>query len=255
MFKGTVTGLLFGLFCWASMGNAQLPPDYKVSLLTSDAPPAIMAKEGKTFARGDDIQGYAADIVREMFKRAAVPFNMEIRSPFEREVQMLNSTANTGLFLAAQTEGNKAKYKWVGPFGDISRVLVADADRARTIELARLEDAALYKVGATDGDGVAKLLDQKGIPYLHGLSDKQSLTRLANGDIDLWATNDPGFGWQAKREGIKAPAVVITVSRSQTYLALNLQTLDEVVDRLQKALDSMQADGTVRRMSTAYSGQ
>lgn len=231
---------------------AELPAGYRVSLMTTDNPPANMAKKGgNVFARGDEIEGYATDAVREMFKRAGIEYDIVLRNPWEREQQMVKKTPNSGLFAFAQTEPRKADYKWVGPLGHSDTVLVAGP--GKTIEIGALKDIAQYRVGAAKGDSVVGFLEKLGIAYQPTLNDHESLTELAHGEIDLWATNSPAFSWQAKQFGLPQLQVAYTIASSPLYLALNRETPDEVVKRLQTALFEMRTDGALQRFKEAYS--
>jgi polar amino acid transport system substrate-binding protein len=50
-------------------------------------------------------------------------------------------------------------------------------------------------------------------------------------------------------QGLK---VVLKMNQAQLYLALNKDTPDEVVERLQKALDEMRQEGFVEEMTNSY---
>ena len=88
--------LLFG----ASLGHAQTP--VKIDLLTENFPPYNMAADGKNFARDENISGIAADIVREMFKRAGIDYTLTLRFPWERIYGMALEQPNYGVFVTAR---------------------------------------------------------------------------------------------------------------------------------------------------------
>jgi hypothetical protein len=43
-----------------------------------------MAKNGKNFAKDENIEGIAVDIMRETFKRAGISYSLTLRFPWER---------------------------------------------------------------------------------------------------------------------------------------------------------------------------
>lgn len=245
--------VVFGWFLLMGVACAEPPPDYRISLLTTDSPPVNMAKKGgNVFARGDEIEGYATDIVREMFKRAAIDYDITLRNPWERELEMVRKTANTGIFSIVQTEQRKPRYKWIGPFGTVDQVLVAAPNK--NIEIDQLADVAGYRLGAMKADSMVELLEQQGVPYQAAATDYESIKKLVDGKIDLWATNDLTLAWQAKHQGVVGLHVVYRLNHAPApfYLAVNRDTPDEVVQRLQEALEQIKADGTYQRLVSLY---
>ena len=62
-----VWGLLLGL-----PAQAEDAPVAEIVLLTENFPPYNMASNGRNFAREDQLQGIAVELVQEMFQRAGV---------------------------------------------------------------------------------------------------------------------------------------------------------------------------------------
>jgi polar amino acid transport system substrate-binding protein len=56
----------------------------------------------------------------------------------------------------------------------------------------------------------------------------------------------------ARQEGITGLRVVLKMNQAELYLALNKDTPDEVVQRLQKALDELRSEGFVEEMTSSY---
>src|SRR3990167_4599230 len=160
-------GLLFSHFA-----HAELPPDYKVVLLTENFPPFNMAANNKNFARDSNIQGLSADIVREMFKRAGIDYSLTLRFPWARIYQQTLETPNHGLFSTSLSEARRPLFKWVGPIAQYESVLVA-----------------------------------------------------------------------ATEQGVSGLGNALSFHTSQLYLALNKDTPDEVIERLQTALEQMRSEG------------
>lgn len=243
-------GLLNGLLLCISVARAELPADYRVQLLTENFPPFNMAVNDKNFARGDGIDGISAEIVREMFKRADIQYSLTLRFPWARVYGMTVEKPNHGLFSTARTPERESSFKWVGPLASSSWVLVASSDSL--IKVNSVKEARKYKVGAGKGNAVTDYVVGQGISPELTLRDQQNAIKLAKGEIDLWATDDPPGRFMASQEGIRGLQVVLTMSKSELYLALNKETPDEVVQRLQKALDELRAEGFVDEMSNSY---
>lgn len=244
-------GVLFGLLLLMGVAHAGISPDYKMFLLTENGPPTNMAKDlKKNFARDQDIEGTATDAVREMFKRAGIKYDLTLRYPWDRMLNLVRTTPNTGIFSTSLTDERKPHFKWIGPLGGVSTVLVSAP--GKNIKVADLNDIARYRVGAYKGDGGADFLDSQGLHYESALSDQSNLDKLLSGQIDLWATYDPVFRWYAKQKGVHGLSVAYVIDRTSDYLAVNPDTPDEVVQRLQKVLDEMRKDGTLQRLAEPY---
>ena len=97
-------------------------------------------------------------------------------------------------------------------------------------------------------DAVSQHLEGKGLAPINSLRDQENIGKLLKGQIDVWATADP-VGPYLAITGLKP---VLRFNEARLFLALNRATPDEVVERLQRALDAMRADGTVDRMLQRY---
>ena len=58
--------------------------NFKLTILTENYPPFNMSIADKNFARDNQIDGIATDIVREMMKRAKVEYTMTLRFPWSK---------------------------------------------------------------------------------------------------------------------------------------------------------------------------
>jgi polar amino acid transport system substrate-binding protein len=232
--------LLLGLL-FASCAHAELPRDYQVILLTENFPPFNMAANNKNFARDQNIQGLSADIVREMFKRAGIGYSLTLRFPWARIYKQTLETPNHGLFSTSLSEARRPLFKWVGPIAQYESVLVAATDQARRLD--NLEQAKAYRIGSYQSSAVSQYLERAGIQPVNSLRDQENLRKLQRGQIDYWATSDPVWRVYAKEKGVSGLANALSFHTSQLYLALNKDIPDEVVERLQAALEQMRSEG------------
>ncbi|HZX18176.1 MAG TPA: transporter substrate-binding domain-containing protein [Pseudomonas sp.] len=232
---------LLSCLLFSPLSQAQLPPDYKVVLLTENFPPFNMADHGKNFARDANITGISADIVREMFKRAAIDYSLTLRFPWDRIYQQTMTTANHGLFSTSMSEARKPLFKWVGPIAQYQSVLVGL--KGSSPQLDNLEQAKAYRVGAYQSAAVSQHLERLGFIPQNALRDQENIRKLQRGQIDLWATSDPVWRFYAKEQGADDLQTLLSFETSQLYLALNKDTPDEVIERLQSALEQMRSEG------------
>lgn len=250
MLKMIKSSLLFGLVFSACAAHAELPYGYKVVLLTENFPPFNMSVDDKNFARDDGIDGISAEIVRAMFKRAKIDYSLSLRFPWDRLYRLTLDKPNYGLFSTTYTPERQPLFKWVGPLAKTGWVLLAAP--GNTLSVASLEEAGQYKVGAYKNDAVSQHLESQGLTPVNALRDQENVKKLISGKIDLWATTDPVGRYLAKQEGVSGLTTVLRFNEAELYLALNKDTPDEVVQRLQKALDELRSEGFVEDMTNSY---
>ncbi|EZH79662.1 amino acid ABC transporter substrate-binding protein [Ectopseudomonas composti] len=250
MLKRLLIALGGTLVVLASAARAEVDPNYNVVLLTENFPPYNMAINGKNFAHEDNINGIAVDIVKEMFKRAGVKYNLTLRFPWDRIYKLALEKPGYGVFVTARLPEREQLFKWVGPIGPDDWVLLAQGDSP--ISLASLDEARSYRIGAYKGDAISEYLTDKGVEHSTSLRDQENARKLMAGQIDLWATGDPAGRYLAKQEGISGLKNVLRFDSAELYLALNKEMPDEIVAKLQAALDQMRAEGFVEKTLNSY---
>lgn len=236
------------LFCGSSTWAAD--KNHKVQLLTENFPPYNMEKQGKNFGRDDSIEGIATDIIREIFHRADIEYSLTLRFPWERVYQQLLDKADVGVFVISRSAEREELFKWVGPIGPDDWVFLARGDSSIIVQ--SLDDVRQYKVGSYRGDVISDYLEKNSIESTTSLRDQENALKLANGQIDLWATGDPAGRYLAALEGINNLKTVFRFNQANLYLALNKNTDDAVVNKLQQALDTMREQGELKQYFDKY---
>ncbi|WP_433768031.1 substrate-binding periplasmic protein [Pseudomonas putida] len=225
-------------------------PDTDMVLLTENFPPYNMAKNGKNFAQDENINGIATDIVREIFKRADITYSLTLRFPWERIYKLTLEKPGYGVFVMARLPDREKLFKWVGPIGPDDWIMLAKADSKITLET--LDDARKYRIGAYKGDAIAETLTKQGLNPVVVLRDQDNAKKLVNGQIDLWATGDPAGRYLARQDGVTGLKTVLRFNSAELYLALNKDVPDDVVAKLQAALDQLRKEGGVDDIMARY---
>lgn len=241
---------VFSLLCVATTVRADAGGTPPIVLLTENFPPYNMATDGKNFATDANIQGIAADLVREMFKRADIPYSLTLRFPWDRIYKLALDKPGYGVFVMARLPEREKAFKWVGPLGPDDWILLARPDSPITLD--DLKQARIYRIGAYKGDAIEMSLTEKGMNPVVALRDQDNATKLKSGEIDLWATGDPAGRYLARQAGVTDLKTVLRFNSASLFLALNKSTPDEVVARLQKALDQMRSQGFVDEVMGRY---
>ena len=209
------------------------PQPQPLHLYTEEYPPINFSQNGEP-------AGLATEVVKEIMRRTGqnAPISLV---PWARGYQLALTRPNTGLFVTMRTSERERLFKWVGPIGPDDWIMLAKADSKITLET--LNDARKYKIGAYKGDAIAETLTKQGLKPMVVLRDQDNAKKLVNGQIDLWATSDPVWRFYAREQGVDDLQTLLSFETSQLYLALNKDTPDEVVERLQAALDQMRSEG------------
>ena len=226
-------GLLLSNCVWAE----------SLILTTEDAPPTNFSLDG-----GKTITGSATDIVRELFKRAAIDYTIAMY-PWERAINMAENEKNTCVYSTTRTEAREKKFQWVGPVAPNDWVMFALADSKITVKT--LDDAKKYKVGGYRGDAVALYLEEQKFKLDNGANDEQSAQKLQAGRIDIWATGVQIGPWHAKTYGIKIKPL-LTFKSTELYVACNLGVAPATIDKLSKTMAAMVKDGTTSAIHKKY---
>ncbi|MCF7531371.1 substrate-binding periplasmic protein [Pseudomonas petrae] len=250
MFKGVFLALVSVATLLSGAVRADDTPAYSMVLLTENFPPYNMATDGKNFAQEANIKGIAVEVVRETFKRAGIGYNLTLRFPWDRIYKLALENPGYGVFVTARLPEREKLFKWVGPIGPDDWILLARANSP--IQLSTLEAARSYRIGAYKGDAIAVELARQGIKPITVLSDKDNARKLVDGQLDLWATGDPAGRYLARQEGITGLKTVLRFNSAELFLALNKDTPDAVVTRLQGALDRLRKEGVVDSIFAKY---
>ncbi|MET1079618.1 MAG: ABC transporter substrate-binding protein [Pseudomonas sp.] len=236
---------VFLLLCGSSLTRAE-----SLVLLTENLAPFNMAVNGSNFAKDDGVSGISTDTVRAVCERAAIECQTILRFPWDRVYQQALSDNGYGLYSVARTPEREALFKWVGPIATNDWVLLARADSP--ITLNNLQEAAKYRIGGYKNDAISQHLIDRGLTVQTALRDNENVKKLDKGLIDLWVTADPSGPYMAKQEGLAQVKVVQRFHKADLYLALNKNTSDELVQKLQAALESLRGEGQLEAIKGRY---
>lgn len=248
--KRLLVALLGVSLLYVGAARAEVDENYSVILMTENFPPYNMATNDKNYAREENLKGIAVEVVSEMFKRAGITYHMTLRFPWARIYKLALEKPNHGVFVAARLPEREKLFKWVGPIGPDDWVMLARADSSITIN--SLEQAKQYRIGAYKGDAIAEHLVAQGVEPLTAFRDQENIEKLQAGKIDLWATGDPAGRYLAKQAGVTGLKNVLRFDSAELFLALNPETPDEVVNKLQAELDKMRAEGFIDKVLASY---
>ncbi len=243
------------LFILLFISSFSFAEELEFQLLTEDYPPYNMPKEETYGDNETEIIGSATDVMKELFKRAKIKYQMETL-PWARAYNNALNRKNNVVFAASRTEEREKLFKWVGPIGENDWVLFSLANpktQVANIKINSLEDAKKYVIGAYKGDATSN--------YLHSFSylkiedsnlDINNQKKLQAGRIDLWASGKQLGKWYFKKNKINNIVPVFTLKTSTLYAAFNIQTDDKTIEKLNNIIKEIQKDGTYAKIQKRY---
>lgn len=221
--------------------------------ITEDYPPFNFERDGHR-------QGIAVDVLEEMLAQAgAKKTRADIRVwPWARGYETALKEKNTVLFSTTRTEAREHLFKWVGPIMPSRIVLVAKKQRAIQIKSADQLKQSGYRIGVVREDIGGQLLANLGVNKDRTVQANSgvSVAKMLQADrVDMWAYGAPVIMWNLKELGYPTDAYeeVFTLTESQHYYyAINKDTDDRVVEKLQSALEQVKAKGRFSAIIARY---
>lgn len=167
--------------------------------------------------------------------------------PWARAIKLAETSPMHCVFAAARTAERENRFKWVSPIHTDRNVLVARKDRIFNIKT--LQDAKAYTIGTQRNDYTEALLRSMNFPRIDISADfNNTLSKLAAGRIDLMPMSESALKNLPQQELRE----VITFSKQRLGMACNKSVPDSLIERMQKVLDDLIADGTQRRIYEKY---
>lgn len=244
---------VLALFFWALQLTLYRPAAVSaapLTILTEEFPPYNYTEDGH-------IQGISTDILRLMLAEAGMDVPVESFQvlPWSRAYQDVLSHPDTLIFSVTRTKEREGLFKWIGPIAPNSNVLLARKDRKIVIQDFR--QTLHLRVGAIRDDAGEQLLVARGYPlkWIDLTSDARSnMLKLESGRIDLFAYPETVFKWLVaqNRKNVDDYETVFVLHEGHVYFAVNRNTPDETVEKLQKALDALKETGKVQEIIDSY---
>ena len=204
---------------------------------------------------GSLAMGFSVDLLRSLAQRAGLTLQVQVL-PWPRAVAMAAADRQSVLFTLTRTAAREADYRWVGPIARRRIVLYRLADRP-DVQARSLQDLPALRTAVARESATARSLIEQGLAaHLEpALNDEASMRMLLARRVDAVAMLDFAAAWHAARQGAGFPglqALFVLDDRHEYYFGLHKDAPDEVVARLQRALDAARRDGDLEQLTRRY---
>jgi polar amino acid transport system substrate-binding protein len=201
-------------------------------------PPLVYAKDGKLW-------GVAPEVVKEIQK--LVGDDSELKAiPWLRAYEKTQKAKMHSLFAIVRIPEREKLFKWVGPIfseGDYFFKRKGNPLRVNNMEEAK----NVKRVAVRKGGYTHQALTANGFKNLDvGPSYESSYRKLATGRVDLVLMGELTYSYMVKNAGIDPADFERTECKfddSGAWLAFSRDVPDELVEKWQKALDTLKTNG------------
>lgn len=191
---------------------------------------------------GEEVRGISTEIVKGVLEIAGIKAHF-YGYPWPRAYRIAQKEPNVLIYSLARTSEREKLFKWVGSIVPFNVYFWKLRDR-HDIKANTIEEAKRYVSGGTIDDIKAIELVKLGFVSGKNLelvsSDEISIRKLFAGRIDIMPYDEMSFLERIKRAGfsfdkVEKMARVDSISH-ELYIGVSLQTSDEKVKKLKKAL-------------------
>lgn len=218
----------------------------ELTIMTENWPPFNYEEDG-------ELTGISVEIVREIMKRLDLSYDI-LLFPWARGYDYIQKNDNHVLFSMAYSEERAPMFKWVGPIADFRISLYARPDFEMDIQT--LDDAKKVGMIGVPRDSLPHmLLKNMEFENLLPLSGAETMLRmLYNRRVDLICGSNLALQNMPADipHSLEYFDEVIVLKRTYLNIAFSLNVLDSTIEKWQRILDEMIADGTIDAIKAKY---
>lgn len=223
-----------------------------IKLMTENYPPYNMEVNG-------ELQGLTIEVTEAILKELGLKqnkFDIELLSWSKVYSTTLNNKNH--MISATRTTKREKLFKWVGPVSKTTIGIIAL--KSKKIIIKDSSDLKKYKIGAVKKDiGETLLLvnnvPKKNIQVLDGTNSlANAFYKLERDKIDMFAYETKVARYSADLNGydIDDYEVIYTLKNAELHFAFNRLTPDATIQKWQKALDEIKANGIYSKIIEKY---
>lgn len=217
-----------------------------LTLLTENYPPL-------TYAVGDTITGYGAEVVNALQKVMKTDFKPTMLT-WDEAYQRALHEPNVVIFTMEQTAERESLFNWIGPLGVNKTHFFVRKESPLIIN--SLDDARAVKAIGTVTDWFSEqyLKDNGFTNLVSSAKPEDALELLMTNKVDLVVFTDMSCKMIAKQTGYRYEDInpLMEILSTGYYIGISKQTDQKVVDAWQKAFLQIQREGTLAELKEKW---
>ncbi len=250
MKKHVFISLFVILLCNSSFANHK-----DITFVTEHLPPYQIIKKDSS------VGGFATEVVVEVAQRAKLSYNIR-GYPWVRTYNLAQKMNDYCIFSIARIPSREKLFKWIGPVTEKNNAVVWSLkSNEHGKEVKTLEDLKRYTTAVNKNDVTHTGMLNIGLTEnknLYVLEHSESLINLlvSRPEIDFIVADDITIPHRAKLSGVSTDLLhrVIEVKSLSLnfFLACNLKTNPNTIEKLTKSLASIHQDGTYQKILSKW---
>ena len=126
------------------------------------------------------------------------------------------------------------------------------APAGTNLQIDDLEDTRGLLYAGYRGDVMTEYLLERGYKVSEMESDDLNPKRLELGQVDLWIADQLAGPYFASQQDVEGLVPVYSFNKTELYLAMNMETPDEVIQKLNQGLETIKNNGIYEAIETKY---
>jgi len=205
---------------------------------------------------GNKLIGSSVDIIKEIQKRVNNKQKI-IMLPWNRGYNMTLKKNGYALFSTTRTKQRENLFKWVGPLAKAGSSMYKHIDNKKIYNT--LDDARKAKsIVVINNDIQQQILlkkDFKNLKVRFSKSAQSNIEYLLKKKAELMPIPTSIGAYMIKKLGLNDKIILTKIPQyfqKELYIAFGINTPDYIIQRWQKALDDIKADGTYQKIINKY---
>ncbi|MDS1309019.1 MULTISPECIES: substrate-binding periplasmic protein [Marinobacter] len=233
-----------------SMASGQGYASDKLFLYTENFPPYNMSSSGRAFEHnGNSIDGICTEMVKAILQNTDLDYVIKLRN-WDYGYNRALDKQNHGIFCTTFTEERENLFKWVGPL--TKNLWTIFAGSGTNLKIDKLEDTKGMLYAGYRNDVMTTYLLDRGYKVSAMESDDINPKRLELGQVDLWIADRLAGPYFASQQDVEGLEPVFSFNETELYLAMNLDTSEKIMQKLQEGLRKIRSNGMYEAIETKY---
>lgn len=216
-------------------------------VIENDPPLTYIGENGKP-------TGFLTDLGKAVLKKAGFKIKGKIkRLPTIRADRFVKNQPYTLIPYMTRKPSRENNFQWVGPMA-LREKWFYKLEKRKDISAKNFQDLKKYRIGSVRGWSSSDSLIKQGFTVDLATKDLLNWKKFLKGRVDVIQARDDEVAYWTKKLNIKTKIKKLFLfdDRYMYYMAVNINTPNDLIIRMQKALDTMKMNGEYEKIRRRY---